>query len=664
MFEKQRNAQRLSVPHTEEDNTAEEENTTASTSQRKGRIPKCIKGQRYKVPGCWFDEDSGDESDHPEFFYGVVTEVQKTGCKMLFHCDETQVRYDGFLESWHTYLQDPDDATRFEEAIFQEVEIKVGLRKASRPVVPRKRTQVLESSSSDSGEDSDEPDEDEPHEVETWESDDEDDECEVEPDVDVDDNDPDDTLDDQFCRSSWIDVPNLTTDPRARTDSMPENITPKFLMPSYRDEPLLAWFLFYMPIPLIASIVQATNDEAKKIAWPRNEPWRQLRVGEFLRWVGLWVLMTIYPIGFGGRRAYWRGLMKFAQYMPEKRFENILRAFTLPQYKRSDPGWGGPGRPHYEEKKFDKFQEVRFFTDKMRKQFQNALKPGGWLCIDESMFSWLGRALKLPGWKIILRKPHPIGLESKTTACAVVGVLIDFEFQEGTMPMSHFKYIDETNRSIAWLLRLTEKWHNIEQRTVIADAAFAQVRAAVALKRIGGLYFIGNVKGCTKYFCKTELKADCPEYQRNKLVCITKKMTLGSGLDSVTVYGTGWRCTSNMVTTYVHTGGTIAQGSDRTKRKYTLISNGKVSTQSYQVKRPKVSSEYQTRMGAIDGHNSRRQSGKGLSSLEKCCVTRNAKDRIFISIVSWILINIYLLQKFFLWGGEAKKTPSKLHRTL
>ena len=92
MFEKQRNAQRLYVPHTEEDNTAEEENTrdpstvpAASTSQRKGRVPKCKKGQRYKVPGCWFDEDSGDESDHPEFFYGVVTEVQKTGCKMLFN---------------------------------------------------------------------------------------------------------------------------------------------------------------------------------------------------------------------------------------------------------------------------------------------------------------------------------------------------------------------------------------------------------------------------------------------------------------------------------------------------------------------------------------------------------------------------------------------------
>ena len=142
---------------------------------------------------------------------------------------------------------------------------------------------------------------------------------------------------------------------------------------------------------------------------------------------------------------------------------------------------------------------------------------------------WLGRALKLPGWKTIKRKPHPTGLEAKTTACAVTGVLIDFEFQEGTLPMGHFRCIDSANRSSAWLLRLTKHWHNTEQRTVIADAAFAQVRVAVALMRTGGLFLIGNVKGCTKCFCKDDLKAECGQYERNKLVTLTKKIVLGTG---------------------------------------------------------------------------------------------------------------------------------------
>ena len=610
------------------------------------------------MPGTEFDEDSDDEEDHPEWFYGVVTNVQKTGCKMLFEGDDDTTRYNGFLESWNEYLSVPDAASPSEEETFQALEIKGRLRKASRVMVPRVRLDPAPISGAIPDEEADAP-----MLVDSWESDQEDDECELEPDIDLDD-DEDESLDAQHARGSWTDVPSLATDPRARRNAMPENIIPAFLMPSYRDEPLLSWFLFYMPLPLIALIVDATNEQAKVIAWPTDQQWRHLRTGEFLRWLGVWILMTIYPVAHGGRREYWRGILRFHQYMPEKRFENILRAFTLPQYKHSDSGWGGQGRAHYLIKKFDKFQEVRFFTDEMRKQFQNALKPVGWLCIDESMFSWLGRALKLPGWKIIKRKPHPIGLESKTTACAVVGVLIDFEFQEGTLPMGHFDFIETTNRSSAWLLRLTKKWHNTEQRTVIADAAFAQVRAAVALMRTGGLYLIGNVKGCTKYFCKPELRADCGEYVRDKLVCLTKKITLGTGADAVTVYGTGWRCTGEMVVTYVHTGGTTAQGSDRTKRKYTQMSDGKVHATPYHVKRPKVSSEYQTRMGAIDGHNYRRQSGKSVGSLEKLCVTRNTKDRIFISIVSWVLINIYLLQKFFLWGGKAKKSPGELQEQI
>ena len=638
---------------------------------RPSRIPKCKVGDRYRVPGNEFDEDSDSDGEHPEWFYGVVTDVQKTGCKMLFSGDEIKTRYDGFLESWHQYLVEADDPTAAEESIFQAIEVQGRLRRAPRPVVRRVRARGGRVMAGDGDEVShsasngmETSDEEGPTEVDEWESDKEDDECEVEPSIEEDDEVQDYRLDAQYARAHWVDVPALTTDPRAATGSMPENITPQFLMPSYRDEPLLAWFLFYMPIGLIVQIVNATNENAKTIAWPIHQPWKPLRTGEFMRWLGLWVLMSIYPVGFGGRRVYWRGLFNFQKYMSEKRFENILRAFTLPQYTKDDPGWGGQGRDHYLIKKFDKFFETRCFTDLMRERFQSALKPGGWLCVDETMFSWLGRALKLPGWKVIKRKPHPFGLESKTTACAVTGVLVDFEFQEGTEPMGHFKFCGETNRSTAWLLRLTEKWHNTEQRTVIADAAFAQVRAAVALYRIGGLYFIGNVKGCTRYFCKEALKVQCGVYERDKLVCVTKKLTLGSGMDKISVYGTGWRCTSDMVVTYVHTGGTAGQGTDRKKRKYIQMSDGKLTSTAYHVKRPKVSSEYQTRMGAIDEHNYRRQSGKGVGSLEKLCVTRNSKDRIFISIVSWILINIYLIQKFFLWGGEAKKTAAELQEQI
>jgi hypothetical protein len=79
-------------------------------------------------------------------------------------------------------------------------------------------------------------------------------------------------------------------------------------------------------------------------------------------------------------------MLRFTQRTSENRFENMLRAFALPQREQSDPKWGGQGRPHHIE-------------NKLRKGFKKTLKPGGRLCIDESMFSWLGWACFKTAWK-------------------------------------------------------------------------------------------------------------------------------------------------------------------------------------------------------------------------------------------------------------------------
>ena len=66
-------------------------------TSRTVRVPKCTVGDRYKVTGDQFDEDNNDDEPHPEFFYGVVIAVQKTGCKMLFYGDEVPTRYNSFF---------------------------------------------------------------------------------------------------------------------------------------------------------------------------------------------------------------------------------------------------------------------------------------------------------------------------------------------------------------------------------------------------------------------------------------------------------------------------------------------------------------------------------------------------------------------------------------
>ena len=584
---------------------------------------------------------------------GVVTGLVRGYTRIWFQDDERATQYRGRLEAWSEFLVDPDDLNELDEEAWQELEIKAGVRAAPRQRQPRRNSRRPaavareEEKQNEAGE--------EIVNVATWESDQEDDEN---PDVPDDiDEDADDFEEQNLQRLTWQNQGTMITDPRAAHNGMPENIVPAFNLPNFRRENYLNWFLHWMTLQICTDIIDATNVKARSISWPADQPWKHLRVGEFLQWLGVWILMTVYPSMGTNRRSYWRGLLNFHQYMPEKRFECILRAFTLAQYKREDEHWGGPAREHYDVMRFDPFWETRKFIDAIKSRFNSAIKPGGWLTIDESMFSWLGRALKMPGWKVIKRKPHPIGLEAKTTACAVTGILIGFEFQEGREEMGYFEFVGLYNKSTSWLLRLTKPWHNAEKRTAVADAAFAQVRAAVALYKVGGLFLIGNVKGCNKYFPQADLRAECGAYVRGRLVCLTKKATMRiEDAPDLDLFATGWRATGAMVVTYIHTGGTNTTGSDRRKRKYTQLSDGNIRIENYRAKRPKVSSEYQRNMGAIDSHNFRRQSGRGTKALEKVCVTRNAKDRVFINIIGWILANIYLAKKHFEWGGLEQKS--------
>ena len=114
----------------------------------------------------------------------------------------------------------------------------------------------------------------------------------------------------------------------------------------------------------------------------------------------------------------------------------------------------------------------------------------------------------------------------------------------------------------------------------------------------------------------------------------------------------------------MHTGGTNTTGSDRKKRRYVQMPDGNIRIDEYHVKRPKVSAEYQSTMGAIDSHNFRRQSGRGTKVLEKVCVTRNAKDRVFINMVGWILTNIYLCKKRFEWNGEERQSSQEVQEAV
>ena len=162
-------------------------------------MPKCVVGDRYKVTGDQFDEDSEFDEPHPDFFYGVVIAVQKTGCKILFYDDETPTRYNGFLEEWVQYRVE-SDLNAFEELLFQDVEIRGKLRAKPRPPARSVATPARSDNAGDSDSEGTTDDEEAVVEVGTWESDAEDDECDVEPLAGILDATDTDDLDELYAR--------------------------------------------------------------------------------------------------------------------------------------------------------------------------------------------------------------------------------------------------------------------------------------------------------------------------------------------------------------------------------------------------------------------------------------------------------------------------------
>ena len=355
-------------------------------------------------------------------------------------------------------------------------------------------------------------------------------------------------MDTRLAAMKWEDAGVVNEDTRKPRHD-PDNFEPAVRLENRGVTTFIDWFFVWFPKSLLMKITVATNQAARKRKWPASGKWKSLTHGELLRWLGMWMLMGVYRTS--PRRMYWRGILGFGKWMSEKRFEQIMSAFSLPTYRRNDGKWGGPAKGKI---KFDRMHLVRCFLDLLAVAWQKAIAPGGRFVLDESMVAWLGIVLKMPGWKVIKRKPHPFGLEFKTVCCSVTGIMVNFEAQEGKDIMQYGKFVKEVNKSSAWCLRLSEPWHHTH-RTLIADAALGQVRAVVALRE-HGLYMICNVKMCHKFFPKAELKEKTPPLP---LQCQLHhphpqgqgeevKMKDGKEMEFLAC---GWRATNNMVVTYL-----------------------------------------------------------------------------------------------------------------
>ena len=104
----------------------------------------------------------------------------------------------------------------------------------------------------------------------------------------------------------------------------------------------------------------------------------------------------------------------------------------------------------------DKDQQVLDFLESVNKAFQNAVRPGDYLCLDESMVKAFHKNLK--GKMKIIRKPRPIGNEFKTLCDARSKIVLFAEQYKGKEFMASKEYVDELGATTACCLCLTNPW--------------------------------------------------------------------------------------------------------------------------------------------------------------------------------------------------------------
>jgi hypothetical protein len=236
----------------------------------------------------------------------------------------------------------------------------------------------------------------------------------------------------------------------------------------------LEYFLHFFPVVYLRNTVMPSIDERARVA---NAEWNEITLMEYFTFLGLWLTMSIANLP--DRALYWRvdealtsplPLFDFQRYMSKARFDGIVAAHCLLPIERVDAD--------------DPMLGARLFLSALNEQLDRAIKPGSYLCIDESMEKWLGRVNRMPGRRKIPRKPVPVGQEHKDTADGQTNIMVRLEISEEAERERVKPFVRDLGVTAACVVRLTEPWWR-SGRTVIADSWFGSPKSCLALMNRG-----------------------------------------------------------------------------------------------------------------------------------------------------------------------------------
>ena len=174
----------------------------------------------------------------------------------------------------------------------------------------------------------------------------------------------------------------------------------------------------------------------------------QQQYGEFLQWLGLWLLMSTM-VG-PQRHEYWvaypinafRGVpLCLGVWMSHACFDTILVALSFTDHNP----------PPF----LDKFWEVQQMIDTWGSNMNNAFAPGYMNCLDKSMSMWTNK-FTCPGYMFVPCKPWPFGNEYHTVCCCLSGIMWGIDLVEGKdrpQQLGQHKY-EELGSMVGLLLRM------------------------------------------------------------------------------------------------------------------------------------------------------------------------------------------------------------------
>lgn len=370
---------------------------------------------------------------------------------------------------------------------------------------------------------------------------------------------------------------------------------------------------------------------------------KPMTIGEFLRWIGMWLIMA--TTHFESRRDFWStktvdffdGVSaRLGEYMSRNRFEAILTAL---RYTKNTP-------PSYR----DRFWEVREMIDEWNANMTANFSASWISCLDESMSKWVSE-YTCPGWMCVPRKPWPLGNEYHSICCGLSGIMYLVELVEGKdePPGRPDKEFNDLGKTVGLLLRLTlPLWHT--SKTVVLDSGFCVLKGIIELRKKG--VFAAALIKKRRYWPKHIRGDDIAAHFADKEV---GSVDAWPGVYDNTPFHVVCLKEPNYVMSLMTTYGTLAAVGDDKPRSWVEAGQKRQKTIRY----PEVIYNHFQYRDSVDANNSGRMHP---IAIEETWKTTRWPNRVFQFLLATTEVNTnYALEKIY---GQEKRSQIAFRRLL